>query len=143
MKKFLILTLLVGFATLAKAQTTGVSSLLSVLGNKSDTVTNAGTKYLTTTPIKGYQKTMVVTLVDSSLTGTLAATATLQYSTDGVHFQGFNKDSTYTLTSSTPSVGWQLTDFGWLYARVKVVGSGTQTTRIYGTFVPRKEMGGN
>ena len=119
---------------------TGAQYLFSQYGNNSDTLTNSGTHYLTSNLIKGSQKTVEVWLNDSSLTGTLAATATFQYSGDGRTWYGFNKDSTYTLTSSTPTVGWHEADFGAAYLRIKLVFTGTQSTRVYAGMITRKSL---
>lgn len=121
--------------------TTAQTSLVSQYSLTVDTVTNSGTKYLTIpAAVKGFYKTCSVQFYASEISGTTAGTATLQYSLDNSNWYSVPRDSVYTLTDvSTQSFGWQLKDWGDLYLRVKVTGSGTMADKIYAKVLYRKE----
>ena len=132
MKKIFMFALILAplaFATVATAQTQLKSSTYS---NFSDTVTNATTHYLQVGPILGAHQYAFVQLNDSSISGTLAGTVKIQYSNDGVGWGGFNKDSAYTASSSALTQCWS-TDLSARFVRVVFVGSGTQSTKIWGS----------
>ncbi|PUZ21800.1 hypothetical protein DCC81_24750 [Chitinophaga parva] len=115
--------------------------LVSSIGNPADTVTNAATKYLTLKTGWGtYYKTVEVATTLTKISGTVAATVTLEYSVDGTNFYGFKKDSTFTATDvSAQTLGWSLKDWGAKFLRVKIVGSGTQAVQVKALAYPRKE----
>lgn len=138
MKKLITLLL---FAVVVSFTSTAQTSLVSQYSNTVDTVTDAGTKYLTVpAAVKGFQKTVSVNLYTSKISGTVAGTATLQYSLDGTNYYALPKDSVYTLTNvSSQSFGWQFKDWGDLYLRIKFVGSGTMANKIYAKVLFRKE----
>lgn len=115
------------------------SSLVSQYGNTLDSVSNATslTKYMTVKlPVLGYYPAYSVAFTAVKSTGTVSATATLQYSHDGVNYYSLTRDSVYTLTDvATQTFGWNQRDWGgpkWL--RIKFVGTGTMFAKVSGTY---------
>ena len=107
------------------------------------TVTNAGNASISTPLFKGFFNTESVQFIDSTLSGTLALTATLQYSLDGAHWYSQKRDSVLTI-STTGTYGWNLSGsngtFSGEYIRVYFVGSGTQSTKVWGFYRLQKDQ---
>jgi hypothetical protein len=148
MKK-LIAILLSAFVLVAvsaphvKAQTPAVTSLTSQYYLTVDTVTNTATKYLTyqtaagvNAPLSGYKKIVTVTFKAVEISGTTGGTAQVQGSLNGTDW--YNIGSAYTLTDVASQVtSFTVTDWGAIYLRVAVTGTGTMSDKIYAQFLPR------
>ena len=133
MKKFLMIAVvsLLGFA--AHSQTSLKSAAYPA--NTLDTVTNTATKYLVSGAIKG-AKTVTVSFTATEISGTTGGTATLQGSLDGSHW--YTIGSAYTLTDvAAQTTSFKITDFGDLYLRVAVTGTGTMSDQIQAKFLAR------
>jgi hypothetical protein len=130
MKKFLFLALTVAFTTVSFAQ---VINLKSANNLSVDTVTNTGTKYMTSGAIAGRLSAMTVQVDLTELSGTTAGTITLQYSLDGVTYFTLAADSTYTATDvASQTFGWFVKSPAlFKYVRVKYTGSGTMSDKIF------------
>lgn len=159
-KLFLFVALIMGFVACqekeAKAQT-GSVILYSSDNNATDTLTNAGTIYLTSGNLAKYSSNgeFTVDLVTTNISGTSTFKVLLQTSMDGTNWSnhygvagtdGINCD-TLQVTSGAPayfkfnlskgvirysSTGVALnTNTPYIrYARLMVVGTGTQSTRM-------------
>ena len=138
MKKLLVLLAFIGaaFATANKAQAQ-VTNLFSQYGLTVDTVDNTETLYLSpTATISGYRKVITIQFLAVEVSGTTGGTAQVQGSLDGTNF--FNIGSAYTLTDVASQVtSFTVTDWGCLYLRLKVTGTGTMSTKIYAKYLGR------
>lgn len=112
------------------------TNLTSQYGNSVDTVVNTATKYLNSPVLSGYKKVVTVQFIGVKISGTVAGTAQLQASLDGTYF--YNVGSAFTLTDvASQTTSFKVTDFGDLYLRVAVTGSGTMSNKIYAKFLSR------
>lgn len=105
-----------------------------------DSVVNAATKYLTWTSTPSKLKSIVLSFKKS--TGTPAATVTLQYRVDTVAAVWQNADSTfatYTITGDSLTFIWKVPNQFFNGVRIKVVGSGTQKTYLWGAYMRRPD----
>lgn len=131
MKQILSIIIFSLFAFTASSQ---VITLKSVYGNSSDTVVNGATEYLTSTAISSYTKIKVLTVVlnTAEISGTTGGTAELQGSIDGTNYYDIG-DTTYTLGDAATNIAaWKVADFGDIYVRIKVTGTGTMSDKIFG-----------
>jgi hypothetical protein len=133
MKKAIMLLLAITmiFSFVAKSQVSG--NFKSSINLSLDTLANATTKYMTVMPIaKAYPFCeAIVTL--TNISGTTAATVTLEHSVDGTNYAAFPVDSVLTFSGAgTKGILWS--GFRDKYIRVKFVGSGTQSTQIKATY---------
>lgn len=136
MKKLLILILVAALAMVIAPESKAQISMKSQYALTEDTVTNGATKYLTSSVINGYKKVVVVQFIATEISGTTGGTATLQGSLDGSNW--YTIGSAYTLTDvATQSTSFSITDFGHLYLRVAVTGTGTMSDKIYAKFIAR------
>ncbi len=136
MKKLLII-LITACSALVSLQASAQTQLWSQYGLTGDTVLTGNlTKYLTVqAPVSGI-KIGTVNFWTSKISGTVSATATLQYSTDGTNYYSIPRDSVYTLTDvSAQNQGWHLPEFVDKWVRIKFVGTGTMSTKIFGNYV--------
>lgn len=114
----------------AHSQIAGI--LTSSIAKTSDTVIDAGTKYLGL-KIGGSYNYCSVALKATNISGTTALTVTLEHSTDGVIYYSVPSDSVLTYSAAgTQGIIW--TGYRDVYLRLKCVGSGTQHTRVQGVF---------
>ena len=135
MKKLLVLLAFIGaaFATANKAQ----AQVTNLLSQYALTVDNTETLYLSpTATISGYRKVITIQFLAVEVSGTTGGTAQVQGSLDGTNF--FNIGSAYTLTDVASQVtSFTVTDWGCLYLRLKVTGTGTMSTKIYAKYLGR------
>lgn len=102
----------------------------------SDTVVNAGTEYATL-KVANSGSNVSVQIVATKISGTVAGTAVLQASNDGVNYVSIGAD-TLTLTNVTTNTHlWSVSANPYIYYRVKVTGSGTMVATIKGYLVRR------
>lgn len=138
MKKFITLVILsagmlIGFAPEATAQFSG--PLLSQYSLPLDTLSNATTKF-EKVKINGYFDVTTIQLVATKISGTAAATVTLQGSLDGVNF--YTIGSTYTVTDvATQSAVFSINPSTALWYRLQVVGTGTQSVKLTAQYIVR------
>jgi hypothetical protein len=138
LSKFLLLitvAIITAFvSTPAKSQ---AISLVSQYSSTVDTVTNSATKYLTApAPISGYKKLITIQFWAVEISGTTAGTAQVQASLDGSIW--YNIGSAYTLTDvASQTNGFTITDWGSLYLRVAITGSGTMSDKVYSKYLVR------
>lgn len=126
-----------GVAVVASAQTNMVSQYSLPL----DTVANTSTKYLTVpVALNSFYKATEVALTYTKISGTVAGTATLEYSLDGTNYYSLARDSVYTATDVTgQTFGWSIKDVAVKYIRVKVTGAGTMSAQVKAKIHARKE----
>lgn len=129
MKKLLFLLALIASISCVNAQ---VVNLKSQYGNNVDTVTNTGTKYLTSGVISTTVKNIAVQVDLTEISGTTGGTLTLQYSLDGVTYFSLAADSTYTPADvASQTFGWFIKlPAPFKYLRVKYTGTGTMSDKI-------------
>lgn len=131
MKKMLILVALSSLLiTTVKSQI--ASTFKSSSNLVADTVIDAGTKYLIA-KIGGSYAYCSASVTLTNISGTTAATVTLQHSTDGSKWYAVSTDSVLTFAAAgTQGVIWN--GYRDTYLRWKIVGSGTQHSRVEGSF---------
>jgi hypothetical protein len=139
MKKFLFLAISFTIGLASIAQTDSLKSQYSLTV---DTVTNAGTNYLTSVKAKNKVPALIV-FNAAKISGTVAGTASLEASVDGTTWYSYygSKDSTYSFTLTNVSAQayrWELPQLNDLYVRVKVTGSGTMAAKIYATLTKKQ-----
>ena len=121
----------------AQAQPGVVVSMVSQYGNTVDTVTDGGTKYMkNSVAISGYQKLVTVSVHLDEISGTTAGTISIEASLDGTNWYPYysSRDTSFTFSPSdaaTNDFRFSLFDFRERYVRVKYVGSGTMSDKIY------------
>lgn len=138
--KYLIILLTLGLGLGVNAQTVMKGST----GAVSDTVTNAGTEYLTATT-SGNSSVISFQFVGTKISGTVGGTVTLQSSLDGVNYTDVDASLTtvdsYTNTNVTTNTYiTTVTRPAFLYYRFKVVGTGTMVQRIQGYLIGKNEF---
>ena len=140
MRKLVLILALGLFATLGVSAQTKVQDLFSnaASGVKlTDTITNAGTVTMTSSTVVGTPNQTTVGAVFTKLTGTVAGTASLKGSFNGVDFYVASA-TTYTVTDlATQNTSWQITGSPYLYYQVSVTGSGTSTYTVKGQVLTR------
>lgn len=139
MKKLILFAIaFLGFALQGQILMKGSS------GATSDTVTNAGTEYVTITTSGNYS-VMSFQFVGTKISGTVGGTVTLQSSLDGVNYTDVDASLTtadsYTNTNVTTNTYiTTVSRPAFLYYRFKVVGTGTMVQRIQGYLVAKNEF---
>jgi len=141
MKKFLFLVIMIcSFGLVSHAQKLE-TTLVSAYGNAIDTVDNTETVYLSlTTAATGKVAqnfkagTVVFKALEISGDGS-GAVATLEVSSNGTDFAAIPTLSAYTLANVTTAqtVSWRVTDFAVKSFRIKIVGAGTMSYKVYGS----------
>jgi len=137
MKRILCILIvgLVAFSTIeSKAQ---VASLKSVYDLTSDTVVNAATVTLTTSPkLSDLNAPTTIWVSVTKISGTVGGTISLQGSLDGTNFKAINTPetqtalATITATDATNTYHWRLNSSPFLYYRVSWTGTGTMSARF-------------
>lgn len=157
MKKLLISLIIMSaalFSPPAHSQVTntktasGITANLvsSTYGAVTDTLSNATTHYLVFPAAStgyypsGWFRTAEFTLTSTALSGTTSLADTLQHSVDGVNWFSIPTDSTFAVSTGLKTVGWKWTDYGDGYVRLKSTGAGTQSTKLQGVFILRREI---
>lgn len=144
--KNLILAFCLMFAVGLTAQVTG-PVLLPGIGNfkstpthaVTDTITNAVTKYQYGI-INDRNQHVTVQSTYTKLSGTAAATATLEGSINGVQYNTVPDTSSYTVTdTTTQSNVWVVAPSPFKFYRVKVVPTGTQSVKIVSDVLVRRQ----
>lgn len=125
MKKYALL--LFGCALIASS-TVAQTTVVTMTGSAA-TLTNAATVYVAVAPTQSYEQIAFQPLV-TKVSGTIAGTATLQYSNDNTNF--INTD-TLTLTNITTNTAiYPKTYNPAYYYRIKFTGSGTMVGTVSG-----------
>jgi hypothetical protein len=131
---FLILLLALVGLGVAQAQSGAGTPKSDQNATLSDTLANATTD-TQTLRINGGWKVVTVQLIAKELSGTAAGTGTIEVSNDGVNFVTHPDADTLTVSNTATGVFQsdilELKDFGYAYIRVKLVGTGTQSTLWY------------
>jgi hypothetical protein len=129
---------LLGFAAIAEAQ---VATFYQPLGTNltTDTVTNTGTAYVSTTTAltstQDYDATTVQVVV-TKISGTVGGTISLMGSIDGTNFKALNTAetqtalATITATDASNVYHWRLSGSPFLYYRVSWTGTGTMAATL-------------
>jgi len=126
MKKILIGMLFCGLAFIGQSQNT-----VTTMTGSGDTITNA-TPDAVLLPVNYTHENLSVQIRVTKISGTVAGTAILSASNDGVNYVAIGSD-TLTLTDVTTNTKiWPLTNANYLYYKVTVTGSGTMTASIHG-----------
>ena len=98
-----------------------------------DTITNAGTVTMTSARIDAAAQQTTIVYTFTKLTGTVAGSATLQGSIDGVNFVTVAGTSAYTVTDvASQTASFVVDKKPYLYWRVSTTGSGTSTYTVKG-----------
>lgn len=146
MKKILIAILfafaLVVVPVVSKAQ---VYDMLATTGNATDTVNNTSTETLTK-QINGSYDNVTVQVTITKISGTVAGTAILQASLDGVAYKTLCYgpavvDSIPARTNvnvTTNSWTWPVGESKYIYYRVSITGSGTMSATVSAKIMVRK-----
>lgn len=125
----LAIAIILSFAV--NAQTTSQGIPKSAGGWLADTLINAGTSYLTVSPIplNGNYNYCSISATMTNISGTTAATVTLEHSADGINFYATPVDSVLTFAAAG-SKGIIWTGYRDKAFRLKFVGTGTQHSQI-------------
>lgn len=109
-----------------------------IFTSSGDTVTNTETENLQLKVSNPYD-IVTIQYVAQKLTGTVAGTATLQGSLDGVNYvNAMAADSIFTNTNvTTQTTIWYVQPGRYLHYRIKCTGSGTMAARVYGYAITR------
>lgn len=106
-----------------------------------DTVTNAGTAYVSTRLVeRRNHSSEVIWVTVTKLSGTVAGTITLQGSMDGTNYKAINANdsqtalATVTATDATNTYHWRLLGGGFNYYRVTWTGAATMAATIGAKF---------
>lgn len=128
-KLFIILFALVAFAS--SAQVFDLKNPLSPYAT-SDTVTNAGTAYITTPVVSAAPAvTTTIWVAVTKISGTVGGTITLQGSLDGTNFKALNTPNTatalatFTAADASATYHWVISGSPFRYYRVSWTGAGT------------------
>lgn len=138
MKKLFFACLMILAAAITAADSKAqVYSMLSTVGNTSDTVANTATEVLTK-QVPGTYSVLAVQAVVTKISGTAAGTVILQGSIDGTNYYAVG-DDTLTMTDVASKTHiWVVTPSKYLYYRLSYTGSGTMSCRLQGTLMARK-----
>lgn len=142
MKKLFILCFLALGAFTAQSQSI---PMLSSDGLAIDTATNSTATYIGL-KVSGNYRFASVQYVMTKISGTVAGTAVLQASNDGVTFitvdtSAILATNSFTNTDvATQSTIWTLIYPSYLYYRILVTGSGTMSATYKGFFVGKKDI---
>lgn len=136
MKKLLIILVLCAAGMVSNAQNTTTSRYKLPL----DTVINTGLKTMTSPRVSGPKQNVIVSTINTALTGTLAAIARLWGSQDGVNYsrirstqlQGGEVDSLI-VDPNHKVYHWVVLNSPFQYYQVQTTGVGTTTFTISGT----------
>lgn len=143
MKKLLFIVAIVATAFTAQAQFPAQSgAFLSRYSKTLDTVTNTGSKNLTTGRIAGAGQTVTIGIATVNLTGTQAGVARLYGSLDNIHFtrvrsallHGQGVDS-LKIDVNTLNYHWVVDNSPFTYYQLQITGAGTVTFTTQGYFV--------
>jgi hypothetical protein len=140
MKHILILMLML-CSFMIKAQT---FVLTSTTGGAVDSVTNAGTTYLTSGAVTGTKAIVSVQVTAAEISGTTAGTLSLLGSLDGTNFKAATLAevstavNTYTATDVTSQTFiWRITGNPYKYYRVSWTGTGTMLDTFSAVMIAR------
>jgi pheromone shutdown protein TraB len=123
----------------SKAQ---VKNLLSTYSLSTDTVTNAGTSYLTVQN-KGEAGATTIQVNVTKVSGTVGGTISLLGSLDGTNFKALNTEetqtalATITATDANNVYHWRLNGNPFLYYRVSWTGTGTMVATFSASLLSR------
>lgn len=131
MKKLILLFLAcLTIVTCVQSQVTG--TLKSDISLSSDTLTDAGTIYMSSKVGGDYNNCSVYAKL-TNISGTTAATVTLEHSTNGSDYYSVPVDSVLTFSAAgVKGIIWS--GYRDQYIRLKIVGTGTQSTRVQAGF---------
>lgn len=144
--KNLILAFCLMFAVGLTAQVTG-PVLLAGKGNFKSTPTHAVTDTITNAVteiqygiIRETNQHVTVQSTYTKISGTAAATATLEGSINGVQYNTVPGSSAYTVTdTATQSNVWVVEPSPFQYYRVKIVPTGTQSVKVVTDVLVRRQ----
>ena len=131
MKKFILL-IVTGFLFIAASN---AQALTSQYGLTVDTVTNTGTKYLTSSKVIGKPTRSILVVSLTEISGTTGGTISLEASMDGSNWYSYygGKDTSYSFTPTDlagQSFRFSIPNLEDYYLRVKYVGTGTMSDKI-------------
>lgn len=134
MKKLIfLLTAMVAIASATSAQS------VTTMTGSGDSIVNTGTKYLTA-DLSGNVTAASIQVIFTKTSGTVAGTATIEYSIDGTNYYRVSTDSIKLSNVSSQGKLWTLSlPNSYKYVRIKIVGSGTSRYILTGTIFRRKE----
>ena len=129
MKKILIIAAFALTSVIASAQSTVVSPMLSPYSLALDTVTNAGTNYVTVNTTSAWTDVTIQPVI-TKVSGTVAGTYYLQGSIDGTNFKSIVGDSVTATNVTTNTKLWVLSTRSYKYYRVAYTGTGTMVATL-------------
>lgn len=132
MKRLFALALIFG-AFVGTAQAQAITPT-----NSGDSLTNADTVNLIQ-QIRGEWASVAFQVVVSKASGTVAGTARFQGSIDGTNYVDINTDTLALSDQATNTKIWVDTGANYLYYRVNVITSGTQSSAASGSVFRRKQ----
>ncbi|TAN17232.1 MAG: hypothetical protein EPN37_07200 [Chitinophagaceae bacterium] len=124
MKKFLLIGMFF-FSCIAFA------SAQSALNASKSTLTNADTSYLTAPRLGAPYTVLSIQLNVTKISGTVAGTAVVQGSIDGINYTSISSD-TLNLVNGNNIKLWALGNAQYPYHRVVVITNGTQSSSVNG-----------
>lgn len=145
MKKVIFLALVALFTSItaidATAQVVPLKATFTagvISGADSATITNTATAYIYTGKVVGVKEIVSIDFNCIETSGTLGGTVTLEGSKDGLVWV-FVTGKTYTALDGGSASYFDLpkTGNGWLYYRIKWVGTGTMAGRVKATLLTR------
>ena len=122
MKHFLFIIALFAGINVANAQ--------SALLPSPDTLTNAATRDLTLKVPGAFNEVQTFQLNVVKISGTVAGTAFVQGSLDGVNYFTLPGTDTLTLTNGNNAKAWVAGKSNYLFYRIRTVGVGTQSAQL-------------
>lgn len=134
MKKLIFLLAAIVFLIGATAFNSNAQvSLKSPYSLTSDTVTNTGTAYLSTSYLQPSGAPTLIWVAVTKISGTVGGTISLQGSIDGTNWKALNTPdsqtalATITATDATNTYHWRLAHSHFTYYRVTWTGTGTMS----------------
>jgi len=126
MKKYSLIIAMCALFSVTKAQ-----SVVTTMVSSGDTLVNTTPDYVTITPNFYYEQVSFQAKV-TKISGTVDGYALIQGSNDATNYNDLNTDTLDLTDVTTNTKIWVLTNNPFLYYRIKFVGVGTMSAKIYG-----------
>lgn len=136
MKKILFILMFAAFGFTSNAQNIG-ATFISAYGSSVDTVNNTDIVYLSlpsTVKVAGFFKSAMFVFKTEKISGNgSSATAIVQASANGVDFADIGSAFTLANVSEVQTKSFIFSNIGAKSYRIKIVGSGTMSYKVYGS----------
>jgi len=130
MKKIIFISMFLLAFTLGKAQ-----NVITTMTGSGDTLVNTTADGVVTNVLFNHKSVSVQAVVTKIGTYTIAGTALLQGSIDGVNYKDISTDTLTLANQTTNTKIWIVDDSPYYYFKVLFTGSGTMQAKIYGYLV--------